>query len=55
MKSDKAPDGDLTADDLVGPCYLDGKNNDLSKISELFSGYGEWGATMEIRFDGKIS
>lgn len=52
---EEAPDGDLTADDLVGPWYLDGKNNDLDKISELFSGYGEWGATMEIRSDGKIS
>ena len=53
--STQAPDEDLTADNLVGPWYLDGKNNDLSKISELFSGYGEWGATMEIRSDGKIS
>lgn len=53
--SEESPDGDLTADDLVGPWYLDGKNNDLDKISELFSGYGEWGATMEIRSDGKIS
>ena len=51
----QALDGYLTADDLVGPWYLDGKNNDLGKISELFSGYGEWGATMEIRSDGKIS
>ena len=51
----QAPDEPITADDLVGPWYLDGKNNDLDKISELFSGYGEWGATMEIRSDGKIS
>lgn len=49
------PEVQLEADDLIGPWYLGSTNNDLGKIAELFAGYAEWGASMEIRSDGKIS
>lgn len=52
---EEVPEVKITADDFVGPWYLDSKNNDLDKFSDLFPGYGEWGATMEVRSDGKIS
>lgn len=44
--------------ELVGPWHLDGEKNDLSAFAEayeLFPGYGEWGAGMEIRSNGQMS
>lgn len=44
--------------DLVGPWHLDSEKNDLAAFSDsldLFPGYGEWGASMEIRSDGLMS
>ncbi|MDY3919508.1 MAG: hypothetical protein SOZ59_11000 [Candidatus Limivivens sp.] len=44
--------------ELVGPWHLDSEKNDLAAFSDsldLFPGYGEWGASMEIRSDGQIS
>lgn len=52
--SKKVPEEKITADDFVDPWYLDSKNNDLDKFNERFPGYGEWGATMEIRSGGEI-
>lgn len=43
---------------LIGPWHLDGNKNDLAAFSdslELFPGYGEWGASMEIRGNGDMS
>lgn len=44
--------------ELVGPWHLDGDKNDLAAFAasiDLFPGYGEWGASMEIRSDGHMS
>ncbi|MGN0341685.1 MAG: hypothetical protein ACI4DO_02735, partial [Roseburia sp.] len=44
--------------ELVGPWYLDNEKNDLAAFSDslnLFPGFGEWGASMEIRSDGQMS
>ena len=44
--------------ELVGPWHLDSKKNDLAVFTDsldLFPGYGEWGASMEIRSDGQMS
>lgn len=44
--------------ELVGPWRLDSKKNDLAAFSDsqnLFPGYGEWGASMEIRSNGQMS
>lgn len=44
--------------ELVGPWHLDGKKNDLAAFSDsldLFPGFGEWGASMEIRSNGQMS
>ena len=43
---------------LVGPWYLNNEKNDLTAFADsldLFPGYGEWGASMEIRSDGQMS
>lgn len=43
---------------LAGPWHLDSEKNDLAAFAgslELFPGYGEWGASMEIRSDGQMS
>lgn len=43
---------------LIGPWHLDGSKNDLTAFTnslELFPGYGEWGASMEIRGNGEMS
>ena len=40
---------------MAGPWHLDSENNDLTAFSDLFPGYGEWGAGMEIRSDGQMS
>ena len=43
---------------LVGPWHLDSEKNDLAAFAdslELFPGYGEWGASMEIRSNGQMS
>ena len=40
------------------PWRLDSKKNDLAAFSDsqnLFPGYGEWGASMEIRGNGQMS
>lgn len=44
--------------ELIGPWHLDGSKNDLDAFAnslELFPGYGEWGASMEIRGNGEMS
>ena len=44
--------------ELIGPWHLDGEKNDLAAFADsldLFPGYGEWGAGMEIRSDGQMS
>ena len=44
--------------ELVGSWRLDSEKNDLAAFSDsldLFPGYGEWGASMEIRRDGQMS
>ena len=44
--------------ELVGPWHLDGEKNALSAFEDsldLFPGYGEWGASMEIRSNGQMS
>ena len=42
----------------VGPWHLDSTKNDLTVFTDsmdLFPGYGEWGAGMEIRSNGQMS
>lgn len=44
--------------ELAGPWHLDAEKNDLKAFAdslELFPGYGEWGASMELRGNGDIS
>lgn len=41
--------------DLTGPWHLDSEMNDLDAFTDRFPGYGEWGASMEICSDGRIS
>ena len=44
--------------ELVGPWHLDPGKNDLARFADspdLFPGYGEWGASMEIRGNGEMS
>ena len=44
--------------DLIGPWHLDERKNDLAAFEnslDLFPGYGEWGASMEIRGNGEMS
>ena len=44
--------------ELVGPWHLDKEKNDLAAFADsldLFPGYGEWGAAMEIQSDGQIN
>ena len=44
--------------ELIGPWHLDGSKNDLAAFADslaLFPGYGEWGASMEIRGNGEMS
>ena len=44
--------------ELVGPWHLDQNKNDLAAFADsidLFPGYGEWGASMEIRGNGEMS
>ena len=41
--------------ELIGPWHLDPGKNDLGSFPDLFPGYGEWGASMEIRGNGEMS
>ena len=44
--------------DLIGPWHLDSSKNDLARFADsadLFPGFGEWGASMEIRGNGEMS
>ena len=44
--------------ELIGPWHLHKTKNDLSAFADsldLFPGYGEWGASMEIRGNGEMS
>ena len=44
--------------ELVGPWHLDNEKNDLAAFADsldLFTGYGEWGASMELRSNGQMS
>lgn len=43
---------------LAGPWRLDREKNDLAAFADsldLFPGYGEWGAGMELRSDGRMN
>ena len=43
---------------LIGPWHLDDRKDDLAAFADsldLFPGYGEWGASMEIRGNGEMS
>ena len=44
--------------ELAGPWHLDDEKNDLTAFADsldLFPGYGEWGAGMELRSNGQMS
>lgn len=41
--------------ELVGSWHLDSEKNNLAAFSDRFPGYAEWGASMEIRSDGRMS
>lgn len=41
--------------EVVGPWHLEGDRNDLSAFADIFPGYGEFGARMEIRSNGQMS
>ena len=44
--------------ELTGPWHLDSEKNDLKAFADsldLFPGYGEWGASMEIKSNGQMS
>lgn len=44
--------------ELIGPWHLDSEKNDLAAFADsldLFPGYGEWGASMEIRSNGQMN
>ena len=44
--------------ELIGPWHLDQSKNDLASFEDsldLFPGYGEWGASMEIRGNSEMS
>lgn len=48
----------LQSIDLVGLWHLDSEKNDLAAFADsldLFPGYGEWGASMEILSDGQMN
>ena len=48
----------LQSIELIGPWHLDSEKNDLAAFADsldLFPGYGEWGASMEIRSNGQMS
>ena len=56
--SEKAEEAAEENIDVTGPWQLDSEKNDLDAIAEaweLFPGYGEWGAAMEIRSDGEMN
>ena len=43
---------------MIGPWHLDSEKNNLAAFADsldLFPGYGEWGASMEIRSNGQMS
>ena len=41
--------------EVVGKWHLDSEKNDLAAFEDsLFTGYGEWGASMDIQSDGKM-
>ena len=44
--------------ELIGPWHLDQSKNDFASFADsldLFPGYGEWGASMEIRGNGEMN
>ena len=48
----------LQSIELIGLWHLDSEKNNLQAFSDsldLFPGYGEWGASMEIRSDGQMN
>ena len=56
--AEKAEEPVQQSAELVGPWHLDSEKNDLATFTDsldLFPGYGEWGAGMEIRSDGQMS
>ena len=64
-QSSPAPIPDVAAEtavpqgmEWVGPWHLDSEKNDLAAFADaldVFPGYGEWGASMEIRSNGQMS
>ena len=65
LQSSPAPIPDVAAEtaapqgmEWVGPWHLDSEKNDLAAFADapdVFPGYGEWGASMEIRSNGQMS
>ena len=54
--AEKAEEPVQQSAELVGPWHLDSEKNDLAAFADsLFPGYGEWGASMELRSDGQMS
>lgn len=53
--SEGEPDESMNSYDLVGPWHLDETLCTGEDLSELFPGFAEWGSSMEIRSDGRIS
>lgn len=42
--------------EVVGKWHLDSEKNDLAAFADsLFTGYGEWGASLDIQSDGKMN
>lgn len=57
-ETEQAEENGQECPELVGPWHLDSEKNDLAAFADsldLFPGYGEWGAGMEIRSDGLMS
>lgn len=57
-EAEKAEEPAQPGIELTGPWHLDSGKNDLDEFAgslELFPGYGEWGASMEIQSDGQMS
>lgn len=58
MNDTESSNTEVQAVDFVGPWHLDKEKTNISAIDsawETFPGYGEWGASMEIRSNGQMS
>lgn len=53
--SEIEPTDSMECYDLTGLWHLDEKACAGAELSEMFSGFAEWGSSMEVRSDGRIS